>query len=281
MIQDSPSVARRRAGAAAAGALLLAVVGRAQPPLPVGPPGGAPPTAKAEAPIDLTGNWVSIVTQDWLYRMVVPGKGEYSGVPMNPEAKQFADSWSPAADIASGQQCKAYGAGSVMRIPERLRIGWQDDNTLKAETDAGQQTRLLRFRTSQADRAAPRSLQGLSEAQWVFAVGANGDLPEPVLRGPASLPMPFQIQAHEGSLQVRTTHVSPGYLRKNGIPYGPQMQMLEYWQMYKGPDGRDWLFIATEIDDPQYLQSPYDVTPIFRRESDSSKFRPAPCSLLR
>ena len=30
-------------------------------------------------------------------------------------------------------------------MPTRLRITWQDDTTLKIETDAGTQTRLLRF----------------------------------------------------------------------------------------------------------------------------------------
>lgn len=238
-----------------------------------------PPTPKAEAPIDLTGYWVSIVTQDWLYRMVVPAKGEYMGVPINVAAKQFADAWTPAADIAAGQQCKAYGAGSVMRIPERLHVSWLDDRTLRVDTDAGMQTRLLRFQPSPAEASSPPSLQGLSIASWVFSVGPNGSAGDPALRGPGALPSPAQIKAHHGSLKVVTSHVLPGYLRKNGVPYGSQMHMLEYWQEYKGPDQRDWLFIATEIDDPQYLQSAYDVTPIFRREPDGAKFSPTPCSL--
>jgi hypothetical protein len=266
------------AGSAAA-ALLLSGVAAAQ--LPAVAPAGPPPTPKAEAPIDLTGYWVSIVTQDWLYRMTVPAKGEYTGVPINLAAKQFADAWSPAADIALGQQCKAYGAGAVMRIPERIHITWQDDNTLRVDTDAGMQTRLLHFNPSADDTAAPASLQGLSVASWEFAVGPNGGAVDPALRGPAALPSPAQLKAHEGSLKVVTTHVLPGYLRKNGIPYSAQMTMLEYLQKYVDPQGRDWLFIATELDDPQYLQSAYDVTPIFRREPDGSKFNPSPCSLTQ
>lgn len=258
--------------------LLAGPVVAAQPAAPAAAP---PPTPKAEAPIDLTGYWVSIVTQDWLYRMVVPAKGEYMGVPINVAAKQFADAWSPAADIASGQQCKAYGAGAVMRIPERLHVSWLDDQTLRMDTDAGMQTRLLRFAPSAADMAAPPSLQGLSVASWIFAAGPNGGPGDPALRGPGALPSAAQIKAHQGSLKVVTSHVLAGYLRKNGIPYGSQMHMLEYWQQYKGPDGRDWLFIPTEIDDPQYLQSAYDVTPIFRKEPDGNKFSPAPCSLTQ
>jgi hypothetical protein len=241
----------------------------------------SPPTPKAEAPIDLTGYWVSVVTQDWLYRMVVPGKGEYTGVPLNLAAKQFADAWSPAADIAAGQQCKAYGAGAVMRIPERIHVSWADDHTLRVDTDAGMQTRLLRFDPSAADMAAAPSLQGISVASWAFAVGPNGGAADPALRGPGARPTAAQIKAHQGSLKVVTTHVLPGYLRKNGIPYGSQMHMLEYWQQYKGPDGGDWLFIATEIDDPQYLQSAYDVTPIFRKEPNGDKFNPTACSMMQ
>jgi hypothetical protein len=283
MIIDIPSLTQlplKRGLASMVATATLCLVGAtswAQSSLPADPPS----TAKAEAPFDLTGHWVSVVTQDWQFRMVVPAKGEYIGVPMSPEAKRFADAWSPEADIASRQECKAYGAGSVMRIPERLRISWQDDDTLKVETDAGQQTRLLQFKASEPDAALPATLQGLSQAQWLFAVGAFGGFPEPVLRGPAALPTPFQIAAHEGSLKVVTTHVSPGYLRKNGIPYGAQLHMLEYWHVYKDGEGRDWLFIATEIDDPQYLQSAYDVTPIFRREPDGSKFSPSRCSLTQ
>ena len=51
----------------------------------------APQTARQRAPYDLTGYWVAVVTTDWRMRMVVPGKGEYDGVPLNLAAKSFAD----------------------------------------------------------------------------------------------------------------------------------------------------------------------------------------------
>jgi len=37
--------------------------------------------AKASAPIDLTGYWVSLVTEDWRWRMVTPAKGDYPSIP--------------------------------------------------------------------------------------------------------------------------------------------------------------------------------------------------------
>src|SRR3984885_16042809 len=94
----------------------------------------APATAKASAPADLTGYWVAFVTEDWRFRMVTPHKGDYQAVPMTDQARKIADAWDPAADEASGNQCKAYGAAAIMRVPARFHITWQDENTLRVES---------------------------------------------------------------------------------------------------------------------------------------------------
>ncbi len=107
--------------------------------------GKAPQTAKAAAPIDLTGYWVTVITQDWRWRMVTPAKGDYAGVPITAEAKRVADTWDPVKDQATGAACKSYGAPELMHSPTRLHITWQDDNTLRVETDYGIQARLLHF----------------------------------------------------------------------------------------------------------------------------------------
>jgi hypothetical protein len=85
---------------------------------------GAAPTvaARQSAPIDLTGYWVAYITEDWRFRMMTPPKGDYSRVPLTPEGRRVADGWDPKADEAAGDQCKAYGAGAIMRIPARFRI---------------------------------------------------------------------------------------------------------------------------------------------------------------
>src|SRR5689334_13423304 len=101
---------------------------------------GPPPTAKAAAPVDLIGTWVPLITEDWRVRMVTPKKGDYESVPISAEGRKIADAWDPAKDEAAGQQCKAYGAAAVMRVPGRIRITWEDDTTLKVETEAGTQT---------------------------------------------------------------------------------------------------------------------------------------------
>src|SRR5215510_13868994 len=106
---------------------------------------GTPPSPRAGAPIDLAGYWVSLVTEDWRFRVATPAKGDYTSVPLNPAGRKVADAWDPAKDEAGGEACRGYGVGGVMRLPGRLRIGWQDDRTLKLETDTGTQTRLLAF----------------------------------------------------------------------------------------------------------------------------------------
>src|SRR5690349_5403988 len=102
-------------------------------------------TGRQLAPTDLTGTWVAVVTEDWRWRMVTPPKGDVSSVPVNAEGRKVAASWNPEADVAAGNACKAFGVGGIMRQPGRLRISWQDDQTLKLEFDAGTQTRLLNF----------------------------------------------------------------------------------------------------------------------------------------
>src|SRR6267143_1494882 len=132
--------------------------------------GRGPATAQAGAPIDLTGYWVSVVTEDWRYRMVTPPKGDFASVPLNDEGRKVVEAWDPAKDVASGNECKAYGAAGIMRVPGRVHLTWQDDTTLKIETDAGQQTRLLHFGESQPP-AGEAGWQGYSMATWEIAGG--------------------------------------------------------------------------------------------------------------
>src|SRR5690242_6555675 len=135
---------------------------------------GTPPrTPKDAAPIDMTGYWVSIVTEDWRFRKLTPPKGDYPDItPLNDAGKKIADAWDPAKDEAAGEQCKGYGAGNIMRIPERLHITWNNDNTLKMETDAGTQTRLFRF--GKPTPPATPDWQGFSVANWEGPASGRG-----------------------------------------------------------------------------------------------------------
>ena len=216
-----------------------------------------PVTPKAGAAIDLTGNWVSVVTEDWRFRMVTPPKGNYGGVPLTNEGRRVADSWDAAKDAAAGDQCKAYGAAGLMRIPGRLRIAWEDDNTLRIAADAGTQTRVFRFGASRPAAEAP-TWQGHSVAQWEYAPAARG-------------------RPRTGSLKVVTTAMRPGYLRKNGVPYSANAVLTEHYDLITSPDGGKWLVALTEVVDPQYLTQPFVTTTHFKREPDGSRWNPTPC----
>ena len=217
---------------------------------------------KAAAPIDLTGYWVSVVTEDWRFRMMTPAKGDYPSIPLNPEGRKIADAWDPAKDEAAGDSCKAYGAAGILRMPGRLHITWQDDNTLKVETDTGTQTRLFHFGRPQPP--AESSLQGYSAAQWEFAGGGRG--------GRAGA-------APGGDLKVVTTRLKPGYLQKNGVPYSGDAVVTEHFDaLTKEANGDQWLIVTTLVDDPQYLNQPFQRSTHFKRLPDSSGWDPSPCS---
>ncbi|MBI2150571.1 MAG: hypothetical protein HYU27_08200 [Acidobacteria bacterium] len=134
---------------------------------------GPPANARQQAAFDLTGYWVSIVTEDWRWRMVTPAKGDYASVPLNNEGRMVADTWDLAKDKTNGLECKAFGAAGIMRMPLRVHITWQDDNTLKVESDAGQQTRLFNFGAGQ-EQTGERQWQGYSKASWFKQAQSRG-----------------------------------------------------------------------------------------------------------
>src|SRR4030095_916672 len=84
--------------------------------------GASPASPRQAAPFELTGYWVSPIIEDWKFRMVIPNKGVFDGVPLNPEGRKVGMAWDPAADEKAGEQCRAFGAPGIMRLPGRLHI---------------------------------------------------------------------------------------------------------------------------------------------------------------
>ena len=159
-------------------------------------------------------------------------------MPLNPEGRKVGESWDPARDEAAGEQCRAYGAGGIMRLPGRLRISWQDDTTLKVETDTGTQTRLLRF----GDRAARRPSRPGRDTRWRSGTRAGRARP-----------------------QGRDHNLRPGYVRKNGAPYSDRAIVTEYWDLNTMPNGDRWLTVITKVEDPLYFTRPYTTSSDFKK----------------
>ncbi len=224
----------------------------AQAPQGGGPP-AAPPTPRAQSPIDLTGTWVSVVTEDWRWRMMTPPKGDYPSIPLNAEARKIADAWDPARDTAAGEQCRSYGAAAIMRAPGRVRLSWENDATLKVETEAGTQTRRFVFGRP-ASATGEKTWQGTSVANWQFA-GGGGDRGSGPARG--------------GSLRVVTTGMRPGYLQKNGVPYSENAVVTEYFNRTSEPNGDQWLLVTTVVQDPRYLTSRFARSSHFKKVADT------------
>jgi hypothetical protein len=250
--------------------LSLAAAVRVEAQFPTPPPGPTL-TPKQMAPFDPSGYWVAVVTEDWRYRMITPDKGDFPGVPVNAEGRRIASQWDPDKDQASGLQCKSYGAAAIMRVPERLHITWDNDSTLRVETDAGMQTRVFHFGGTPPAGATP-SWQGYSVATWEGQRPRGFILPV-VAAGGAAPARP----APEGYMKVITTQLRPGYVRKNGVPYGADTKVEEYFDSFKEQNGDTWLVVTTIVTDPEYLDNTYITSSQFKKLADASGWNPTPC----
>jgi hypothetical protein len=230
-----------------------------------GPPTASPErgagNARQAAAFDPTGYWVAQITEDWRYRIQAAPKGDVGGIPVNAAGRRAAAAWDPDNDAASGEACKAYGAGGILRMPGRIHIAWDGDD-LKLETDSGSQTRWFSFGKP---RGQAGDWQGVSIATW--------DRQTPAIRG-------FTLggSVAGASLKVVTTKTRPGYLARNGVPYGANAIFTEYYDLFEVPAGDTLLVVSVEVTDPEYLTTPYWYSVHFKKQADATGWNPRPCS---
>jgi hypothetical protein len=149
---------------------------------------------------------------------------------------------------------------------------WANDNTLQIDADAGTQTRLLRFVAGQPPAGTQPSWQGFSVAQW-----------EGIVRGPGEPDfIPIALNPREGtrgrSLEVTTSGLRPGYLRKNGVPYSGRTTVKEYFDLSTERNGDTWFVVTTIVEDPEYLTTPFVTSSNFKKQADATGWNPTPCS---
>ena len=116
------------------------------------------------------------------------------------------------------------------------------------------QTRLLRFANAGA-QPGPRSWQGATAAEWIVRGGGRGS-------------------PRFGTLKTVTANLRPGYLRKNGVPYSERAVFTEYWDVHTLPNGDKLLVDTNVVEDPVYLQLPFQTAIHYKLERDASKWDP-------
>jgi hypothetical protein len=237
-----------------------------------GPPGGPPappPPARTAAPVDLTGYWVSIVTEDWIERMAPDSPPSGTGGRDAADRAAAGRGRGAAPPPPGADPCRAYGAGGSMRVPGRLNITWADDNTLKIDMDAGKQTRLLRF--GQVPAPTQRTLQGHSVAAWDSGPAGRGGFGG---RGGAAPP---PAAPRWGQLKVVTTNTTGGFLLSSRNTYSENAVITEYF-MPHSDFGVDYMTVTTMIEDGG---NPRIVSSTFKKEPNGSKFSPTGCDVVR
>ncbi len=229
---------------------------------PLGPPDTRSP--RERAPIDITGQWVAIVTEDWRWRMVTPPVGDTASLPVNERARAAAAAWDLDRDRAEGALCKAFAGPGLMRQPTRIRIEWEDDDTLELEFDAGRQVRRFEF---MPQPPAERSLQGFSEAQWSRQTQSRGVFGQ-------------RTPPEGGSLVVRTAQLTGGYLRPNGVPFSERATVKEFFNTFTLPgDAGAWLVVTTVVADLEYLTAELVMSSQFKKEAGRGAWNPRPCDI--
>src|SRR5205823_4893373 len=125
--------------------------------------------------------------------------------------------------------------------------------------------RTLRFGPS-TGAPASQSWQGIAAANWETLPAGRGILGAPDQGIPS------------GALKVVTTHLRPGYLRKNGVPYSENAILTEYYNVTKEPNGDQWLIVTAIVDDAKYLNQSFITSSHFKKEQDGSKWNPSACT---
>jgi hypothetical protein len=221
-------------------------------------------TPRERALFDITGQWVAVVNEDWRWRMLTPPVGDTASLPLNERGRAAAAAWALERDRAEGALCRAFAGPGLMRQPTRIRIDWEDGDTLRLEFDAGRQVRRFEF----APRApAEPSLQGYSEAQWFRQTQSRG-----VFGG--------RTPAEGGSLVVRTAQLTGGYLRPNGVPFSARATVKEFFNTFTLPgDSGTWLVVTMVVSDPELLTTELVLSSQFKKEGGRAGWDPRPCEI--
>ena len=187
---------------------------------------------------DLTGSYNTLLHEDQPERIPGPALGDFLGLPINDNARAFAEAWSPSRLTLPEHQCRAHSSPYILRGPLNLRI-WDERDPQTEEIVA------IHFDISNFQQKRVIWMDGrkhpseLAEHTWMgFSTGAwDGD-----------------------TLVVTTTHIKQMWHRRNGLPQSDQVRLMERFSLHG-----DILTITTYTEDPDYLTEPLVKTTNVRR----------------
>jgi cyclase len=204
--------------------------------------GQAPPPAAGTAPspgFDLSGYWTAAMHEDALERGAGPELADYGGFPINEAARLFALSYNASRLTLRQHQCDGYVAPYSIRSIGNARA-WEerDEHTQRLiaihwfnQTFEGRRIIWMDGRLH-PPAYAPHTWMGFSTGRFVG-----------------------------NALEVRTTHLKQGWLRRNGLPESDQTTLVEFFVRHG-----DRLTHTSVINDPVYLAEPVIRTTDFFRQ---------------
>lgn len=185
--------------------------------------------ASAEAQVDLTGFWNGVFHEDQLERVPGPSLGDYLGLPINDNARAFAEAWDASRLTVPEHQCRAHASPYIYRGPLLLRI---------AEVRDPQTQDLIAFQ---------HRIRNFQQDRTIWMDGR----PHPSEHALHTW-MGFSTGRWEGNvLVVQTTHIKQMWHRRNGVPQSDKTVLTERFIRHG-----DVLTHVTITEDPVYLDEP-------------------------
>ncbi len=187
----------------------------------------------ASAQVDIAGSWGVRYHEDIWHRQAGPEIGDYTGVPINDDARQMANTFAASIWSQRGFQCRPHQAPYAMRGPANLRITKHTETPSERlvayeiyGTFGGGQRMIWMDGRPHPSEYARHSWMGFSTGKW------DGDM-----------------------LTVYTTHLKKGYIQRNGIDSSDQTTMTEHFFRYG--DHGEYLTLVSIVNDPVYLAEPF------------------------
>ena len=181
------------------------------------------------AQVDLVGEWGQRQHEDQPERGPGPELGDYLGLPINAAARAKADAWDASLLTLPEWQCRPHPADYGTRGPSNMRI-WK-------EVDPATQ-QVIAYHTHIAWQAPERTI-------WMDGRAHPPEYAAHTWQG-------FSTGKWEGQmLTVTTTHLKPGFIRRNGVPRSEKGMLVEHWIRHG-----DVLTMLEFVTDPVYLTGP-------------------------